>query len=102
MVHAEQFRLRTNSDAGGDCHDYIGFQLHISSTSFFYDITQFSTQDLVSRSTSFYLDIITITNMMIIIFTTILEFGREDNLPFWTTERSGKLCGVRRDVNYEV
>ena len=34
MVHAEQFRLRTNSDAGGDCHDYIGFQLHISSTSF--------------------------------------------------------------------
>ena len=39
---------------------------------------------------------------MIIIFTTILEFGREDNLPFWTTERSGKLCGVRRDVNYEV
>ena len=53
MVHAEQFRLRTNSDAGGDCHDYIGFQLHISSTSFFYDITQFSTQDLVSRSTSF-------------------------------------------------
>lgn len=52
MVHAEQFRLRTNSDAGGDCHDYI-------------------------------------------------EFGREDNLPFWTTERSGKLCGVRRDVNYE-
>ena len=24
MVHAEQFRLRTNSDAEGDCHDYIG------------------------------------------------------------------------------
>merc|ERR1712130_753482 len=52
MVHAEQFRLRTNSDAEGDCHDYI-------------------------------------------------EFGREDNIPLWTSERSGKLCGVRRDVNYE-
>jgi len=52
MVHAEQFRLRTNSDVKGDCHDYI-------------------------------------------------EFGREDNIPLWTSERSGKLCGVRRDVNYE-
>ena len=30
------------------------------------------------------------------------EFGREDNIPLWTSERSGKLCGVRRDVNYEV
>jgi len=52
MLHAEQFRLRTNSDAEGDCHDYI-------------------------------------------------EFGREDNIPLWTSERSGKLCGVRREVNYE-
>ena len=24
MLHAEQFRLRTNSDKKGDCHDYIG------------------------------------------------------------------------------
>ena len=30
MLHAEQFRLRTNSDAEGDCHDYIGFFSDIS------------------------------------------------------------------------
>ena len=32
----------------------------------------------------------------------LTEFGREDNIPLWTSERSGKLCGVRREVNYEV
>ena len=31
MLHAEQFRLRTNSDAEGDCHDYIGFLSQYSS-----------------------------------------------------------------------
>ncbi len=30
------------------------------------------------------------------------ELFNVDEVPFWTTERSGKLCGVRRDVNYEV
>ena len=31
MLHAEQFRLRTNSDAKGDCHDYIGLFSQYSS-----------------------------------------------------------------------
>jgi len=52
LVHAEDFRLRTNSAAPGDCHDYI-------------------------------------------------EFGREDDIPLWTAEKSGRLCGNRRDVKYE-
>lgn len=52
LVHAEDFRLRTNSAVPGDCHDYI-------------------------------------------------EFGREDDIPLWTLERSGKLCGTRSDVKYE-
>jgi len=52
LVYAEIFRLRTNSDEPGDCHDYI-------------------------------------------------EFGREDDIPLWTLERSGKLCGIKNDVKYE-
>jgi len=30
-----------------------------------------------------------------------IEFGREDNIPFWTSERSGKKCGVQSNVHYD-
>ena len=53
LVHAEDYRLRTNSKAANDCHDYI-------------------------------------------------EFGREDDIPLWTMDRSGKLCGSRPNVKYHV
>jgi len=30
-----------------------------------------------------------------------IEFGREDSIPLWTTQRSGKLCGTQERVKYE-
>ena len=93
MVHAEQFRLRTNSDVKGDCHDYIGLCIFIYL--YFSCICIFHVFVFLIY---LYLSCIWISSQK----TPWPEFGREDNIPLWTSERSGKLCGVRRDVNYEV
>ena len=93
MVHAEQFRLRTNSDVKGDCHDYIGLCIFIYL--YFSCICIFHVFVFLIY---LYLSCIWISSQK----TQWPEFGREDNIPLWTSERSGKLCGVRRDVNYEV
>ena len=31
-----------------------------------------------------------------------IEFGREDSIPLWTNQRSGRLCGTEEGVKYEV
>ena len=83
MVHAEQFRLRTNSDVKGDCHDYIGLctfiYLYISCICIFYLFVFVMYLDFLTKAT----------------MTRIWSRGQHpsvDEWKVWKALRSSKRC----------